>query len=105
MRFIVENNRAGEPSWWLVGDDNRVLACAGLAYPSQATADMAAHDFRTGGTGIEFQVIEGPDGTWRWTASNGAGAVATSCDAFTSQAAALAAVDEVRAALPLAIGP
>ena len=29
MRFIIETNLASKPAWWLLDDDNRVLAKTG----------------------------------------------------------------------------
>ena len=46
MKFLIETNLASKPTWWLLDDDNRVIAWAGQTYPSLAYADQAAHDFR-----------------------------------------------------------
>lgn len=36
MKFVIETNLASQPSWWLVDNDDQVLAWAGTTYISLA---------------------------------------------------------------------
>jgi hypothetical protein len=48
MYFNVGNNKAGEPSWWLYGSNNEMVAWAGEAFYSHSNAHRAASDFKVG---------------------------------------------------------
>ncbi|WP_439939131.1 hypothetical protein ACS3YM_05830 [Nocardia sp. N13] len=106
MKFVIETNLASEPAWWLLDDDNRVVAWAGRAYPSLAYADQAAHDFRLNADDPDYRVQVNTAGSWQWTAWRPEGIrVAVSGDRFSSEAAARSAARRVQQQACTAIGP
>ena len=46
MRFIIETNLASKPAWWLLDDDNRVLA--GPDEPSSASPTPISQPMTSG---------------------------------------------------------
>jgi hypothetical protein len=106
MRFVIETNLASKPAWWLLDDDDRVVAWAGRTYPSLAYADQAAHDFRMNADDPDYRVRSRTGGRWQWTAWRPEGiCVAVSGDWFTSAASARAAARRVQHQACTAIGP
>ena len=45
MRFVVGNTQGGQPSWWLYGGNNEMVAWAGETFASTANAQRAATAF------------------------------------------------------------
>ena len=106
MRFIIETNLASKPAWWLLDDDNRVLAWAGRTFVSLAYADQSAHDFRVNAEDPDYRVHAKAGGRWRWTAWRPEGVrVAVSADWFPSEEAARHAARLVQQQACTAIGP
>lgn len=106
MKFVIERNLANRPAWWLLDDDDRVVAWAGRTFVSLAHADQAAHDFRVNADGPDYRVHAKTESRWRWTAwrSEG-GRVAVSGDWFRDEGAARDAARRVRQQASTAIGP
>ena len=73
MKFIVETNLESNPAWWLVDDDDHVVAWAGQTFASLAYADEAAHDFRVNAEDPDDRVRTNPGGSWQWVAWRRAG--------------------------------
>jgi hypothetical protein len=106
MKFVIETNLASKPAWWLLDDDDRVLAWAGRTFVSLAYADQAAHDFRVNADDPDYRVQAGAGDRWRWTAWRSEGVrVAASGYSFTSEAAARDAARLVKRHAGTAIGP
>ena len=106
MKFIIETNLASSPAWWLVDDDDHVIAWAGRTFVSLAHADQAAHDFRVNADGPDYRVSTRAGGKWQWTAWRPEGArVAVSGDGFPSEEAAYDAARRVQQQAYTAIGP
>jgi hypothetical protein len=106
MKFVIETNLASKPAWWLLDDDNRVVAWAGNTFVSLAYADQAAHDFRVNADDPDYRVHAKAGGRWRWTAWRSEGIrVAVSGDWFNSEDAARDAARRVQRQACTAIGP
>lgn len=106
MKFVIEKNLASEPAWWLLDDDNRVVAWAGRTFVSFAYADQAAHDFRVNADDSDYRVHAKARCRWRWTAWRSEGIrVAVSGGWFRDEGAARDAARGVRQQAGVAIGP
>lgn len=106
MRFVVETNLASHAAWWLVDDENHVVAWAGRTFVSLAYADQAAHDFRVNSDDPDYRVRPGAGGEWQWGAWRPEGVrVAVSGDWFPDAEAARDAARRVRQLACTAIGP
>jgi len=106
MRFVVETKAASEPAWWLLDDDNRVVAWAGRTFSSLAYADQAAHDFRVNADDPDYRVDAQAGGRWRWTAWRSEEVrVAVSGDWFPDEGAARDAARRVQQQASTAMGP
>jgi len=106
MKFVIERNLASKPAWWLLDDDNRVVAWAGRTFVSLAYADQAAHDFRVNADDPDYRVHARTGGRWRWTAWRSEGIrVAISGDWFPTEGTARAAARRVQRQAGTAIGP
>lgn len=106
MRFVIGLNLACKPVWWLVDEDDRVLAWAGRAFASLAYADQAAHDYRVNADDPEYRVQARASGVWRWTSWRPGGTrVAISGDWYPSERAAREAAERVQLLAGTALGP
>jgi hypothetical protein len=106
MKFVVEVNLGNRPAWWLVDDDNEVLAWAGSTFFSLAYADQAAHDFRVSADDPVYRIDAETSGRWRWTAwRSGDVKVAVSGASFSSRHKAHDAARRVQRQACTAIGP
>jgi uncharacterized protein YegP (UPF0339 family) len=105
MRLRVGNDQSGQPSWWLYGDNHKLVAWAGEAYRSLADAEQAADDFRTSAATAEFDIYDESSGKWRWQAWLTNARVATSARGFTTKQNARRAADNVRQNATEASGP
>ncbi|QWF20508.1 hypothetical protein KM427_16145 [Nocardioides sp. LMS-CY] len=106
MKFVIEANLASKPAWWLLDDDDRVVAWAGRTFVSLAHADQAAHDFRVNADDPDYRIHTKSGGSWRWTAWRSEGdRVAVSGDWFPDKAAARDAARRVQQQACTAIGP
>jgi hypothetical protein len=106
MKFVIEMNLLNRPAWWLVDDDDQVLAWAGRTFATLGHADQAAHDFRVNPDDPDYRVHTATGGRWRWTARRPEGArVAASVDLFASEAAASTAARHVQQQACTALGP
>ena len=105
MRFEVGNNRAGEPTWWLYGDNNRMVAWAGETFASGTNARRAAEAFKAGARTADYEVYAGPDGNYRWRAWRSSDKVASSGESFDSRSNAERAAANVRDNAGSASGP
>jgi len=106
MKFVIESNLAGKPAWWLVDDEDQVLAWAGHTFVSLAYADQAAHDFRVNADDPDYRVQRQSGGRWRWTAWRSSGTrVAVSGESFFSRDVARDAARRVQRQACTAIGP
>jgi hypothetical protein len=106
MKFVIEANLESRPAWWLLDDDNQVVAWAGRTFASLAHADQAAHDFRVNADDPDYRIHTRSGGSWRWTAWRSEGVrVAVSGDWFPDEAAARNAARRVQQQACTAIGP
>ncbi|MCW2690602.1 MAG: hypothetical protein JWR37_5492 [Mycobacterium sp.] len=105
MRYAVGNDQLGQPSWWLYGDNNKVVAWAGESFPSVCLAERAADDFKASAGTAEFDVYDEVGGKWRWQAWLTNIRVATSANGFTTKQNARRAADNVRGNATDASGP
>lgn len=106
MKFIIDKNLASKPAWWLVDDDDHVIAWAGRTFVSLAYADEAAHDFRVNAEDPDYRVRAKTGGCWQWAAWRAEGVrVAVSGDWFPSEEAACDAARRVQQQACTAIGP
>jgi uncharacterized protein YegP (UPF0339 family) len=85
MRFEAGNNQAGRPSWWLYGDNNRMVAWAGETFDSHSHAKRAAEDFKAGAATARYEVYQDVGGSWRWRAWRSSDKVASSGEAFSGR--------------------
>lgn len=95
-RFVVGNNTAGKPSWWLYSANNEMTAWAGETFASLHGAQRAAAAFKTGAKTARYDIYLDSGGAWRWRAWRGSVKVASSGEAFSSRYAAEQAAERVR---------
>ena len=106
MKFVIETNLASKPAWWLLDDDNRVVAWAGKTFVSLADADQAAHEFRVNVDDPDYRFHAKAGGRWRWSAWHAAGIrVAVSGDWFLSEDDARNSARRVQQQAVTAMGP
>jgi len=94
--FVVDNDRAGKPTWWLYADNNKMVAWAGETFASTSNAHRAAAAFKAGASTARYDIYLDAGGAWRWRAWRSSDKVAASGESFSSHAAATAAADNVR---------
>lgn len=95
-RFVVDNNKGGQPSWWLYAGNQEMVAWAGESFASLYNARRAAAAFKAGATTARYEPYQGTDGAWRWRAWRGSDKVASSGEPFSSRYAAERAAARVR---------
>jgi uncharacterized protein YegP (UPF0339 family) len=105
MYFNVGNNTAGRPSWWLYGDNNKMVAWAGESFASMSNADRACRDFKSGASTARYESYVDDGGKWRWRAWRSSDKVAASGESFDGQYEADRAADNVRRNAGGASGP
>ena len=105
MYFSVGNNTAGDPSWWLYGNNNKMVAWAGETFDSQRNAHRAASDFKAGASSARYEVYQDAGGNWRWRAWRSSDKVAASGESFYDRGNAEAAAANVRDNAGSATGP
>jgi uncharacterized protein len=103
--FSVGNNQAGQPSWWLYGDNNRMVAWAGETFDSTSNATRAATAFKAGAATARYEVYADTGGRWRWRAWRSSDKVAASGESFDGEYEARRAAENVRANAGSATGP
>jgi uncharacterized protein YegP (UPF0339 family) len=96
MRFEVQNDRGGKPSWWLYANNNELVAWAGETFASLHNAYRAAAAFKAGATTARYEVYPDGAGRYRWRAWRSSDKVAASGQAFSSKWAAESAAANVR---------
>lgn len=102
MRFKAGDVISRQPSWWLYGAGNEVVAWAGSTYPSLTDAERAADIFRRSAALAKFELFQDRSDGWRWRAWLGDQKIATSGLSYLSEIAVWRAANEVRAAAALA---
>ena len=105
MYFSVGNTQGGEPSWWLYGNNNRMVAWAGETFESQSNAHRAANDFKAGASSARFESYQDSGGSWRWRAWRSSDKVASSGESFDDRGNAERAAANVRDNAGSAGGP
>lgn len=105
MRFTVNNTTSGEPSWWLYGDNNEMVAWAGETFANRSNAQRAAESFKAGAATARYEIYEDAAQKWRWRAWRSSDKAASSGEAFASKTDAQRAADNVRHNAGLATGP
>lgn len=96
MYFRVGNTQSGEPSWWLYGDNNKLVAWAGETFESTYNAERAAANFKAGAYSARYDIYLDAGQAWRWRAWRSSDKVAASGESFSSKSAAEAASENVR---------
>ena len=96
FRFVVANDRSGNPTWWLYAANNQLVAWAGETFASTYNAQRAAVAFKAGARTARYEVYLDGGGSYRWRAWRGSDKVAASGESFSSRWAAQAAADNVR---------
>ncbi len=105
MYFKVENTQGGLPSWWLYGDNHKMVAWAGETFASSSNAKRAAESFKAGAKTARYEVYADGGNEWRWRAWRSSDKVASSGESFSSQSAANSAAINVRDNGGSATGP
>jgi uncharacterized protein YegP (UPF0339 family) len=105
MRLTVGTHYAGQTSWWLHGENNRVVAWAGRTFDSVADAKQAANDFKRWAAAAEFDIYDGARGSWRWRVVRGKQIVAVSANGFTTKQNARRAAENVKTNAPASTEP
>lgn len=105
MYFSVGNTKGGQPSWWLYGGNNQMVAWAGETFASTYSAERAAQAFKTGARTATYDVYQDAGGHWRWRAIRGGNKVASSGESFDSKYNAERAAQNVRDNAGGATGP
>jgi len=103
--FSVGNNTAGNPSWWLYGENHKEVAWAGETFASTFNAKRAAEAFKAGAKTAHYEVYKDSGGNWRWRAWRSSDKVASSGESFSSEYAADRAAQNVRDNAGKATGP
>lgn len=96
MRFKIENDRGGHPTWWLYASNGQLVAWAGQGFYSLANARRAAAAFAAGAHAARWEVYRDGANAWRWRAWRGSDKVAASGEAFATQSNAVRAANNVR---------
>ncbi|HEV2888069.1 MAG TPA: hypothetical protein VGX49_14235 [Jatrophihabitans sp.] len=96
MRFEVANDRGGRPTWWLYGDNHKLVAWAGETFASSYNAHRSAAAFKAAAKIARYEVYLDGSGQYRWRAWRSSDKVAASGESFSSRWAAQAAADNVR---------
>ncbi|GAA0988326.1 hypothetical protein ENKNEFLB_00020 [Nocardioides aquaticus] len=104
-RFVVANNQAGNPTWWLYAGNNEMVAWAGETFASTSNASRAASAFKQGARTARYDVYQDIGGSWRWRAWRSSDKVAASGESFSSKYAADQAAVRVRDQASGASGP
>jgi uncharacterized protein YegP (UPF0339 family) len=97
MRLTVGTHYAGQTTWWLIGQNNRVVAWARRTFDSVTGAGKAADDFKMRSAAAEFEIYDGARGSWRWRAWHAQQRVAISANGFTTKQNARRAAENVGA--------
>ncbi len=105
MYFSVGDTQGGEPSWWLYGDNNRMVAWAGETFDSQSNATRAAKAFKAGAATARYEIYTDTGGSWRWRAWRSSDKVASSGESFDGEYEANRAANNVRDNAGSASGP
>lgn len=98
MYFSVRatKNNADKFSWWLFGDNKKIVAWAGQTWgdPESAAAEKAK--FKEASESATYDVYADTGGHWRWRAVVDEEIVASSGESFDSKSNAQRAADNVR---------
>jgi uncharacterized protein YegP (UPF0339 family) len=105
MYFSVGNTKGGQPSWWLYGGNNEMVAWAGETFSSTYSATRAAEAFKLGARSASFDVYQDAGNKWRWRAIRGGNKVAASGESFYSKYDADRGAQNVRDNAGGATGP
>jgi uncharacterized protein YegP (UPF0339 family) len=105
MYFSVGQNKAGDYSWWLYGDNHETVAWAGESFDSKWNAQRACGSFKAGARAATYDVYEDGGGSWRWRAWRSSDKVASSGESFASRSNAERAAVHVRQNAGNASGP
>ena len=105
MYFVVGNDTAGKPTWWLYSGNHKMVAWAGETFSSTTAAKTAAISFRVGARTARYDVYQDFGSNWRWRAWRSSDKVAASGESFYSQFVAQRAADNVRDNAGGATGP
>lgn len=96
MRFSIETDAGGRPTWKLYAANNRLVAWAGESFASPSNAHRAAAAFKADAKSARYEVYLDNGGNYRWRAWRSSDKVASSGEAFSSWPAAQSAADNVR---------
>ena len=105
MYFNAGPNTSGDHSWWLYGDNNKMVAWAGESFASKSNAERACRDFKAGASTARYEPYPDAGGDWRWRAWRSSDKVAASGESFDSKSNAERAAANVRDNAGTASGP
>jgi uncharacterized protein YegP (UPF0339 family) len=109
MRFKTGEVITAQPTWWLYGADNTLVAWAGDTFATRSQAEHAAEEFRYQAARARFELFQDRQGRWRWRAVLRDDKIASSSEVFPSEIAARRAANAVRdtvaSATPVHGGP
>lgn len=96
MRFSIENDAGGRPTWKLYAANNKLVAWAGESFASTSNARRAASAFKVGAKTARYEVYLDDGGKYRWRAWRSSDKVASSGESFYSRSDAQRAAHNVR---------
>lgn len=105
MYFQVGTTQGGQPSWWLYGNNNRMVAWAGETFASERNARRACEAFKSAARVAYYDIYQDAGGSWRWRAWRSSDKVASSGESFDSKSNAERAAANVRDNAGGATGP
>lgn len=105
MKFTVDRDRGGQPTWRLSATNGEQVAWAGESFASVDNAKRAATAFKNGAAQARYEIYADAAGHWRWRAWRSSDKVASSGEAFDSRANAERAAENVKVNAGAAEGP
>jgi uncharacterized protein YegP (UPF0339 family) len=105
MRLTVGTHSSGQTTWWLCGQNNRVVAWAGRTFDSVTEAAQSAFDFKMRAATAEVDIDAEACGSWRWRTRHAQQQLAVSANGFTTKQNARRAAENVRANAYVSSGP
>jgi hypothetical protein len=103
MYFVIAPTTGGH-SWWLIDDQGAIAGEAGVSFPREADALIAARFFQRRTPSMDLVVHATADGRFRWEATRGNHVLAISHSSYDTREAAVLVALIVKNAVPSALG-